>query len=43
MQLVAKEEIAGMLGRSPDKADSVTMSYASECGGCTVGTATWAI
>jgi len=25
VQLVAKEEIAGMLGRSPDKADSVTM------------------
>jgi len=25
VQLVAKEEISGMLGRSPDKADSVTM------------------
>ena len=25
MQLIAKEEITGMLGRSPDKADSVVM------------------
>ena len=25
VQLVEKEEISGMLGRSPDKADSVTM------------------
>ncbi len=32
VQLLAKEEIAGMLGRSPDRADSVTMSYSGEIG-----------
>ena len=32
VQLLGKEEISGMLGRSPDKADSVTMSYSGEIG-----------
>ncbi len=36
VQLVAKEEISGMLGRSPDKADSVTMGI-GPASACSVG------